>query len=146
MNQDPNNQNNQEQGEKKRLSPAQKKTLFRLILLVVNTLLFFTVYRVLLYYGELTDQTFGSFIVMAIYTALLCGFVLAYLIYNRFLYRKGVTAEQLPAEWDEEKKAEFLADGERRLEKSKWMLTVIIPLLLTFMIDAIDLFILDLFR
>lgn len=115
-----------------------------LILLIINTLLCFTLYRVLLFYAERTDDTFWSFLLMVTYMALLLGFGLAYLIYNRFLYRKGITAEQLPEDWSAEQKCAFIADGERRLHRSRWMMLILIPLLFTFMIDTFDLFIVDL--
>lgn len=130
-------------------SPAGKpsrKSVMRTVLLLVNSILFFTVYRVLLFFAERTDNTWPSFVVMVLYLALLLGFTLAYLIYNRFLYRKGLTPDQLSPAWSEEQKAEFLADGERRLEKSRWMMLIIFPLVLTFFIDAFDLFILDMLR
>ena len=114
-----------------------------LILLAVNTLLCFVLYRTLLFYADLTDKTFGAFLVMVLYMALLLGFTLAYLIYNRFLWRKGLTAEQLPADWSAERKCAFLADGERRLRRSKWMMLIIIPLLFTFLMDTLELFILE---
>lgn len=116
-----------------------------LTLLCVNTLLFFAVYRVLLAYGEQTRETFYSFVCMILYFAILLGFTLAYLIYNRFFYRQGITLEQLPEEWSAEKKSAFLDDTKRRLERSKWMLTIIFPLVVTFLIDAVDLFIIDTF-
>ena len=119
----------------------QNKNFRRLLLVFVNTVLFFMVYRVLLYYAEMTDETFWSALVMAFYTALLLGFVLAYLIYNRFLYRKGVTADQLPDTMTDEEKQAFIDDGNRRLEKSRWMMVVILPLVLVFLLDAIQLFI-----
>ena len=123
--------------------PINKDALRRLIILVVNTVLFFTLYRVLIYYGDMTQKTFGSFVTMIVYMALLLGFVLGYLIYNRFLYRKGLTREDLPDEWSEEEKTAFIEDGERRLQKSKWMMLIIFPLIFTFLMDAIDLFIID---
>ena len=129
--------------QKPSLTPAQKKSLTYLLILAVNTVLFFAVYRTLLFYTELTQQPFASFVVFVLYGVLLVGFVLAYLIYNRFLYRKGLTPEQLPDDWSAEQKCAFLADGERRLERSKWMMTIIFPLLFTFLIDTFDLFILE---
>ena len=116
-----------------------------LILLCVNTLLFFTLYRVLLSYGEQTQDTFYSFVCMVLYLALLLGFTLAYLIYNRFFYRNGITHEQLPKDWSAEKKIAFLEDAKNRQNRSKWMLTIIFPLVVTFLIDAVDLFIIDTF-
>ena len=121
------------------------KSKRNLMLLCVNTLLFFTVYRVLLSYGEQTQQTFYSFACMVTYLVLLLGFTLAYLIYNRFFYRQGITHEQLPEDWSAEKKIAFLDDAKKRLERSKWMITVIFPLVVTFLIDAVDLFIIDTF-
>lgn len=114
-----------------------------LVLLVVNTILFFTVYRVLISYGELTDKTFLAFLSMVLYLTLLLGFTIAYLVYNRFFYRHGLTKEQLSDEWSDEEKEAFLADAALRMQKSKWMLTVIIPLLFTFLIDSLQLFIFE---
>ena len=124
----------------------ENKNLRRMLILILNTVLFFALYRVLLYYAELTDETFYAFCVMVLYMALLVGFVLAYLIYNRFLYRKGLTAEDLPDTMSFEEKQSFIEDGKARLEKSKWMMLIILPLVITFFIDTVDLFILDLFR
>lgn len=114
-----------------------------LVLLVVNTVLFFTVYRVLISYGELTDKTFLAFLSMVVYLTLLLGFTIAYLVYNRFFYRHGLTKDQLSDEWSNEEKEAFLADAAARVQKSKWMLTVIIPLLFTFLIDSLQLFIFE---
>ena len=125
---------------------GKRKGLRYLPILILNTILFFSVYKVLLYYGELTDRTFYSYCVLVLYTVLLLGFLLAYLIYNRFLYRKSLTPEQLPDSMTPEQKEAFLADGRARLERSKWMMLIILPLVLTFLFDAVDLFILDLFR
>ena len=122
-----------------------KKAKRYLILLSINTVLFFTVYRTLISFGEQSEQTFYSFVCMVLYLALLLGFTLAYLIYNRFFYRNGITHEQLPQDWSAEKKIAFLEDAKNRQDRSKWMLTFIFPLVLTFLIDAVDLFIIDTF-
>ena len=124
-------------------TPDNRKNTRYLILLCVNTVLFFFFYRILLSIGEMTHQTFYAFVCMILYLLLLLSFTLAYLIYNRFFYRQGITQEQLPEEWSTEKKIAFLAEGKLRMEKSKWMLTVIFPLIFTFLVDAIELFIFD---
>jgi hypothetical protein len=121
------------------------KKLRYLIVLICNTVLFMLIYRVPIAYGELTNETFYAFVIMVTYLALLLGFALAYLIYNRFFYRKDLTPEQLPDTWSAAQKTAFLADGELRLEKSKWMLTIIFPLVVTFLFDAVELFIIDTF-
>lgn len=124
----------------------QKKRTRRLIFLILNTVLFFSFYRILLNFAELSQKTFPSFVVMLVYMLLLLGFTIAYLIYNRFFYREGIERDQLPPEWSEAEKDAFLEDAKRRKARSSWMLLIIFPLVVTFMIDTFDLFILDLFR
>lgn len=124
----------------------ENKNLRYLVILALNTVLFFAVYRVLLYYAEMAENAFYSFCVMILYMVLLVTFILAYLIYNRFLYRKNLTEEDLPADMPFEEKQAFLADGKRRLDRSKWMMLFIFPLALVLLLDAAELFIFDLFR
>jgi hypothetical protein len=127
--------------------PLNKKALHKLVFLSLNSILFFTLYRLLLFYAEKTMKPAWSLAVMVLYLALLLGFGLGYMIYNRFFYRKGLTPEELCPDWSEEEKAAFLADGEVRLQRSEWMLLIILPLIFTFFIDTVDLFIIDtLFR
>ena len=126
--------------------PKPKRTRRYVILLIVNSVLFFALYKTLIFYAERTDETFYSFVVMILYMALLLGFLTAYFIYNRFLYRKNLTPDQLPDTMSPEEKEAFIADGRERLEKSRWMMLIIFPLVLTFLFDAVDLFILDQFR
>ncbi len=123
---------------------TKRERVTYLILLVVNCALAFGLYRTMLYFATMAQNAFPSFVVMLVYFVLLLGFGLAYLIYNRFFYKKGLTHENLPDTMTFEEKEAFLADGERRLKRSKWMLLVLIPLLFTFLVDALDLFVFDL--
>lgn len=104
-----------------------------LIALVGNFIVFFLLYAVGVNLNALV-----TFIIYGIVTA---GFVFSYLIYNRGLSRLRVTPDMCPPEWDEQKKLDFVADGKRRLEKSKWMLTVIIPLIAIYGYEVIDQFV-----
>lgn len=116
------------------------------VILLLNTFLFYLSYRILLMLAEKAGKPFLIALVLIFYSALLIGFVLIYLIYNRFLYRKNIKEEDLPDTMTWEEKAEFVADSDRRLKNSKWMMLIILPLVITFLIDTVDLFILDLFR
>ena len=77
---------------------------------------------------------------------LLICFLAAYLIYNRGLIPQALKREQLPADWSEAKKDEFLADAARRIKRSKWMLLIIFPLCITFAYEIIDVLLLDVWR
>lgn len=123
---------------------TKKERVIYLVLLIVNSALAFGLYRTMLYFAAMAENAFPSFVVMLVYFALLLGFGLAYLIYNRFFYRKGLTHEDLPDTMTFAEKEAFLADGEERLKRSKWMLLILIPLLFTFLVDALDLFVFDL--
>ena len=103
------------------------------LIVVVNTILIFGFYRLMLnfYYFEL---------VMGVYLALTAAVTFSYVIYNRGFTRRNITREMLPEEWTEEQKTAYIADGVERMQKSKWMLTIIFPLVLTFMFDCIELF------
>lgn len=85
-------------------------------------------------------------IVMFTYMAVLTALIFAYIIYNRAFSRKGVTAEMLPPEWSDEKKREFIENGELRLKRSKWMLVLIISLLVTFIAEAVTFFVIPMVK
>ena len=80
-------------------------------------------------------------IVMFSYMIVLTILVLVYIIYNRGFSRKGVTEDMLPLEWSSEKKREFIESGVRRLQRSKWLLVLIISIFFTFIVEAFVLFV-----
>ena len=108
----------------------------RAAITIVNT----TILTVI-YFGAMNiEQPILSAIVPAGYWLGFAGFLIAYIVYNRGFTRKDVTREMLPDTWSEEKKTEFIEDTKRRYENSKWMLTVIIPIMIPIALDAIVLF------
>lgn len=83
---------------------------------------------------------------LLIYGVVFAVLTIAYVVYNRGFSRDGVTREMLPDTMSEEEKSEFFTDRDRRKKKSKWMLTVIIPLIFTLMLDTIVLFVIPYFQ
>lgn len=124
------------QAEKEKKDAAYKKNRKYLIPLALNTVLFYGVYGVL-------SNTPACTAVMWIYAVALLGFALAYVIYNHGFYKKNITPEMLPSSMSDEEKQAFIDDGKRRIEKSKWMITIIFPLVVTFMIDMVILFMVE---
>lgn len=130
--------------EKKEISPEAKR---RALLLAVNVITFTMIYFVainlnviVLPASILGFPIFLAHIVTILYWVALAVFLIVYVAYNRAFSRKGITVEMLPDTWTAEQKIEFVEDGQRRLENSKWMLSVIIPLIVPIMLDAIYLF------
>lgn len=105
-----------------------------LFLIVMNSILAYGLYVIL------TQFPFFK-TVMLVYAILLGGFSCGYVFYNRGFSRKNITPEMLSPDWTDEQKHEFIEDGKRRLENSKWCLTIIFPLIVTFFIDMVYLFI-----
>lgn len=108
----------------------------RIMLLAVNTILFFAVYRLLVMRGYFVH-------VFTVYGLALLGFTVGYLIYNRGLVPINTRREQLPDDWDEAQKDAFRDDAVRRIERSKWMLTIIFPLCITFAYEIIEVMLFD---
>lgn len=119
------------------LSPEKK----RLILTVAANSALLS----LIYFGAcygITDPALWPIplIVSVGYWVAFAAFLIAYVIYNRAFSRRNLTPDMLPRDWSLEKREEYVADGKRRLERSKWMLSVIIPLLVPIALDALYLF------
>ena len=55
---------------------------------------------------------------------------LYYVIYNRGFSGKNVTPDMLPDTMTLEEKQQFIEDCKQRLQKSKWVLTILIPIVL----------------
>ena len=115
-----------ENSKKKPLSKESKRLLAYML---INTVVLMTVY----FYAVSLE----IIAVMFLYMALVVILGLAFVIYNRGFSRKDVTEAMLPSEWSAEKKREFIEDGKIRLHKSRWMLTLILPLILSLAADFI---------
>ena len=109
-----------------------------MISLIAVTAVVFCIYRVLMKFPYFE-------VVLILYMVLATAFLLAYVIYNRGMSRKGITAEMLPEEWSEEQKKEFIADGERRMDRSRWLIIPIFAFFFTFAMDILELFVIPFF-
>ena len=111
----------------------KKQTKSLMLLLLLNCALFISVYFVL---ASL------SFPVHYVYIAagVLLGF--GFVIYNRGFSGKGVTPDMLPDTMTAQEKENFLQDSKQRLERSRWVLTILIPVILSLALDMMYLFLL----
>ena len=115
------------------ISPETKK---RAAILVLNTIIL-----IVIYFGTMgLEQPILSFIVTGGYWLAFAGFTIAYIMYNRGFTQKGITPEMLPDFWDTAKKTEYIEAAEKRRKGSRWMLSVIIPIMIPIALDAIYLF------
>ena len=110
-----------------------------LIHLLLNSAILITLYF-------LVPSLFEFYYMPHIY--LLAGAVLAlyYVIYNRGFVAKNATPDMLPDSMSPVQKHAYLEEGKRRLKQSKWVLTLLIPIILTFFADVIYLYIFPYFE
>lgn len=117
------------------------RVLLRVVFLFAGTFLLYLLYSWLVTLGEgVMKATLWTYFAV---TLLLLS---AYLICNRATLATGGKRERLPDKWSEEEKDAFLAAAARRRERTKWMLLLIVCFLSVFLLDYLDLFVLDSFR
>ena len=114
-------------------NPFRKGQTGLALLLVLNTALFAALYFVLpalLYFPYL------PYIYLGIGGAVTIWFV----IYNKGFTHRRVKPENLPQGLSKEEKEAWNEEGERLFRRSRWALTLIVPILLIFLADLIYLF------
>ena len=72
--------------------------------------------------------------VFTVYLILWSAAVLAFWIYNRGMISKDTKPEDLSPYWSEEKKAQFIESIKERRRKSRWLLFVIAPITVVFLV------------
>ena len=126
----------------------RKKKIKTAIVTAIITLAVLVIYFLSLELSPLLYSILGINvfpIVICIYMIVLTLLVVVYIVYNRGFSRRGVTPEMLPDSWSDEKKEEFIENGKRRLNDSRWMLIFIVAFLVTFLVDAFNMFVLSRF-
>ena len=121
-----------QQDKKKR-----SEKIFWGIITAIVSLIIVVVYRVSLGFVIFPYVMWGYMIALTVLVAV-------YVIYNRGFTRRGVEIDMLPDDWDHERRVRFVEDGKKRYKRSKWMLTLIIGFLFTFLVDALELFLINL--
>ena len=116
----------------KGLSPSSK----RLILLIVNTAFFAALYFLI--------SKIGYYAQLAVCMGYLLGggaLGLWYVIYNRGFVLRGKTPEMLSSEIPLSERVAMLEEAGCRFERSRWALLILLPILVTFLLDMAYLFV-----
>lgn len=121
---------------KKEITAETKKIM---IFLLINSVIL-----IFLYFWIPTCWEFEY--LPAIYLAVGVALALYYVIYNRGFALKNATPEMLPAHLSAIDKQRMLEDAKAREKKSRWTLTLLVPIILTFLADMVYLFIFPYFE
>lgn len=108
----------------------------RALILVLTTIVSMGIYFFL------TSTPLWKVAVLA-YIIIASVLIIAYFIINRAFTGSGVTYEMLPDTMTHKEKEEYLADVADRERRSRPMLMVIFPIILTLLVDLFRLFVLD---
>lgn len=108
------------------------KAARRMLILFANTLGFATLYYVL--------PVLGFFYMPHVYLIGGGALSLWYILYNRGFSLKGKTPDMLSDTLSLEERQELIRASEEHFEKTRWVLLILLPLLLVFLIDTIYLF------
>ncbi len=118
-----------------------KKFNWKLALkLSVYFVIIFSVYQLALKAAVWLNEPIIQEITMIVYSSALTVVAVIFIILNKGVSRDIPTKEVLPQDWDDEKKEIFIDKYIRSKEKAKKLLLVLIPLILTLMIDMVYLF------
>lgn len=105
------------------------------------TIAFMTFYFVS---AELVERGYSGFsVTFWVYFAVLFIALIAYVIWNHGFTRGNVTPDMLPDTWSAVEKQKFFDEAAKWKEDSKFLLFIIIPIVFTFLIDAVKLMIID---
>lgn len=117
------------------ITPPDRKALLRMLL--IHAVLIIGIYFLVVNLGF----PYISLVYVIVGTALAIG----YLIYNRgFIYR-GVREENLSDTLSTEEKQALLLEMRRRDYASKWVLTLLLPMIVAVLLDLLYLFVLPSF-
>ena len=99
------------------------------LILVANLMLFGTLYYLL--------PLLGFYYLPFIYLGIASVLALWYVIYNKGFRTLHKTPDMLPDSFTLEEREFMVADGKRRMESSRWMLLILLPIIAVFLIDYI---------
>lgn len=120
---------------KKERKPITKEARRMALLLLCNTTV-----GLAIYFGCISA---GFPWIMFVYAGLVAVLIVGYVIYNQGFVLHGVTPEMLDDQKPLEEREAMIARAEARYQASRWIMTVIIPLLVSVLADALYIYVLS---
>ena len=117
------------------LKLALRRFNFRLVTTLAGLIILFIAAFKLL-------ENLGLYLVaVALYSVITLAVALWYIIYNKGNISGKVTPDMLPLEWSLDRKQAFIDDLATRRKKSKWALLILIPMILVFGLEMLELYV-----
>ncbi len=123
-----------------------KKNATKLLILFVNSILFFALYRLIVEMGERFRNPMIYYIGSTVYMVAVAVLIIAYFVLNGGTFGKyDPKWDDLPSggRWTDERKADFLRRLPARQAKAKQLLHILLPLIVTLFLSYFELFLLS---
>lgn len=111
------------------MKPEKKRLMLQLL---INSILLISLYFIGVYAFGIPMEI--------IYIIVGTSLGLYFVIYNKGFTRKDVTPDMLPDTMTAAEKQAYIEDGKMRLRKSRWVLTILVPVISAIAIDLCILF------
>ncbi len=120
----------------KNSSPIKKP-----LILLANFALFYLLLRLIIEASERTGMFWIYYLGTAIYGIAIIGLFVSFFVLNGYTFNKEpLTRESLPSDWSEAEIQDFLAKQPKQKEKAKNLLLFLLPLIITFAISYVELY------
>jgi len=117
-----------------------KKNAKKLLILFVNSVLFYALLRLIIALGERLQNPYVYYIGSSAYMIAAGALIIAYFALNGGTFNKfNPTWDDLPDGWTSEKKAEFLRKLPERQGKAKQLLFILLPLIVSIFLSYMEL-------
>ena len=121
----------------KKNSPIKKP-----LILLANFALFYLLLRLIIVLSERTGMFWIYYLGTAVYGIALVGLFVGFFVLNGYTFdKKLLEREDLPDGWSDEMKSVFLKKQPEQKEKAKNLLLFLFPLIITFAISYVELYI-----
>jgi len=112
----------------------------KLLILFINSVLFYAILRLIVALGEQTRNVMIYYIGSSAYMLAAGALIIAYFILNGCTFNKyEPTWDDLPEKWTNEQKSKHLRELPGRQEKAKKLLFVLLPLIVAIFLSYIEL-------
>jgi len=117
-----------------------KRNAKKLLVLFVNSVLFYALLRLIILLGERMRNPFIYYVGSSAYMIAAGALILAFFVLNGYTFNKNnPTWDELPEKWSDEQKANFLRKLPKNQEKAKQLLFLLLPLIVAIFISFAEL-------
>lgn len=119
-----------------------REALKKLGILLLNFILFYALLRIIIALSEYTGQLWIYYAGTLLYGIGGGAAFVAFFVLNGFsLENKPRTIDELPEDWPDEKKADFMAKQPENRRKAKTLIYILMPIVVSLAISYIELYI-----